>query len=140
MSRPPFVVQLASIATPIDGSADSCAEEIARAVQEHCGVQLPIVRGDQPIKTQHVLALGCLANNPFIEALYLRWQTLVDRWYPGSGGYVLQTVARTQCLRGSALVLGGSDAQGVTAATAAFLPILSASTNGEIPWLLKVEL
>ena len=140
MSRPPFVVQLSTIATPIDGSADSCAEEIARAVQEHCGVRLPIVRGDQPIKTQHALALGCLANNPFIEALYLRWQTLVDRWYPGSGGYVLQTVARTQCLTGSALVLGGSDAQGVTAATAAFLPILSASTNGEIPWLLKVEL
>ncbi len=140
MSRTSFAWQFASIATPIDGSADHCAVQIARAVQERCGVQLPIVRGDQPIKTQHALALGCLANNPFIKELYLRWQTLVDRWYPGSGGYVLQTVARTHALTGSALVLGGSDAQGVAAATAAFLPIVLTSNNGEIPWLLKVVL
>ena len=142
MSRPPFVLDLAqaSIVTPIDGSANSCATQIAHALQTQYDLALPIVRGGQPIKTQHAIALGCLANNPFIEQLYLRWQTLVDRWYPGDGGYILQAVARAHSITGSALLLGGSDTRGVAAATAAFLPILSASANAEIPWLLKVEL
>ncbi|MFT5376647.1 MAG: hypothetical protein ACI906_003485 [Candidatus Latescibacterota bacterium] len=142
MSHPPFVLELAqaSIVTPVDGSANSCAEQIAHTLQAQYDLSLPVVCGNQPIKTRHAIALGCLANNPFIEQLYLRWQTLVDRWYPGSGGYVVQTIARAPSIEGCALLLGGSDAQGVAAATAEFLPILSASANGELPWLLKVRL
>ena len=142
MARPPSTLELAhaTIVTPVDGSANQCAEQIAHVVRKRCGVELPMVSGDRQVETQHAIVLGCLANNPFIEQLYLRWQTLVDRWYPGTGGYVVQMVARAHDLEGCALVLGGSAPPGIAAATAAFLPIVAEHADGSIPWLLKVEL
>ena len=142
MARPPSTLELAhaTIVTPVDGSANQCAEQIAHAVRKRCGVELSMVSGERQVETQHVIVLGCLANNPFIEQLYLRGQTLVDRWYPGTGGYVVQMVARAHGLEGCALVLGGSDPPGIAAATAAFLPLVAEHADGSIPWLLKVEL
>jgi hypothetical protein len=129
-----------SLVLPVDGSGDMCAERIAQTVRERCDVDLPIVSGDRAIKTHHAIALGCLADNPLIEQFYLRWQTLVDRWYPGAGGYVVQMVARPRRVEGCALVLGGSDPQGMVAATEAFLRIVSEYPDGWLPWMLEVKL
>jgi hypothetical protein len=142
MHRSSFTLELecASLVIPADGSADECAGQIVSAVRQRCGVELPVVVGDRDIGTRHAIALGCLANNSFIARLYRRRQTLVDRWYPGSGGHVVQTVARACGMDGGALVLGGSDEQGVRAATAIFLSSVDKYADGRIPWLLNVEL
>jgi hypothetical protein len=129
-----------SLVLPVDGSGDMCAERIAQTLREQCDVDLPIAPGDRAIETRHAIALGCLADNPFIEQLYLRWQTLVDRWYPGTGGYAMQMVTRPSRIEGCALVLGSNDPQGMVAATEAFLRIVEEHPDGRIPWVLEVEL
>ncbi|MBM4048877.1 MAG: hypothetical protein FJ279_27565, partial [Planctomycetes bacterium] len=75
--------------------------ELAKRVQARVKAltrqELPVVTGDKVtprdlLRQQHAVALGCMADNPFIERLYWEWFTLVDRWYPGPGGRVLQSL------------------------------------------------
>ena len=75
-----------TVIMPLHGKIDGEAGRIVPAVRARYGVKVPVMTGDralQGLSTSHTIALGCLSDNPFIEALYLRWNTLVDRWYPG---------------------------------------------------------
>ena len=65
-------VACASVITPPDGSLDREARRIVEAVRDQFGVELPVVTGDRALKEipTHAIALGCLADNPFVEALY----------------------------------------------------------------------
>ncbi len=131
----------ATLVSPSDDSANHHIEQIVQAVRQHRGIDLPVVSGKaDAVKTAHAIALGCLADNAFIEEFYLRWQTLVDRWYPGAGGYVLQTVARPVNLVGCVLIVGAGDRRGLDKATAAFLQYLEAHADGRLPWILDVAL
>ena len=71
-----------TVIRPPDGKGDGEAGRIVPAVRARYGVKVPVMTGDralQGLSTSHAIALGCLSDNPFIEALYLRWNTLVDR-------------------------------------------------------------
>ncbi len=68
----------ATLVTPPNGSLDGVAQRIVQVVADYYDVELAVVAGvgaAQQLSTPHVIALGCLADNPFIEALYFRWQT-----------------------------------------------------------------
>lgn len=133
----------ATVITPPDGSLDVEARQIVQAVRARYTVELAVVAGDRALHelpTQHAIALGCLADNPFVEALYYRWNTLVDRWYPGSGGWVIQMIPSPHTQGDHVLLLGGSDPQGVRGATDRFVEQLKTSDNGQIPWQLQVQL
>jgi hypothetical protein len=122
---------------------DREARRIVQAVRDRYGVELPVVagnRGLEKLTTQHVVTLGCLADNPFVEALYFHWNTLVDRWYPGSGGWVIQMIVSPDGRGQHVLLLGGSDAQGVNDATGRFVAQIETSHDGRIPWQLEVHL
>lgn len=132
-----------TIIVPADGSLDRAAQHITQAVKERHGVELEIMVAGRPLAdlpTPHAIALGCLANNPFIEALYFRWNTLVDRWHPGTGGWLIQTITSPHKHGEHVLLLGGSDTSSVHTATNSFLKQLEASSNGEIPWMFEVQL
>ena len=128
----------ATVVRPADGSCDRTVERIVAAVRELCHVTLPVATAGDPIATPHRIALGCLANNRLIESLYFRWRTLVDRWYPGQGGYVAQMVLSPDAPGSHVLILGGSDADGVAGAAETWLSDLSAASGDG--WLLRVKL
>ncbi|MBT3603000.1 MAG: PQQ-binding-like beta-propeller repeat protein [Candidatus Latescibacteria bacterium] len=133
----------AVIVTPPDGSLNNEAEQLVHSVRAHYNVQLDILSGDQAVQalpTQHAIALGCLADNPFIASLYYRWNTLADRWYPGTNGWLIQFIPSPNKQGDHVLILGGSDPQGVREATHQFIEQLQTNPNGQIPWQLQVQL
>ena len=138
-----FHVTVATITTPPDGSLDDEAQRLVQLVQALYGTELAIVAGDRALTerpTQHTIALGCLADNPFVEALYQRYTILVDRWYPGTGGSVVQTLTAPFRFGEHVLLLGGSDVEGVRRATRRFVEQLESSPDGVVAWQLHVEL
>ena len=73
------------------------AQRIRQRVAERTGAQLPIVEANDDMDFRsppqtHLIAVGCLADNPLLRVLYYQFYTFVDRWYPGQGGYALHTV------------------------------------------------
>lgn len=133
----------ATLVTPPNGSLDGVAQRIVQVVADYYDVELAVVAGvgaAQQLSTPHVIALGCLADNPFIEALYFRWQTLVDRWYPGRGGWVVQVIGSPFRHGEDVLLLGGSDREGVGAAADQLIEQLDRADGGAIPWRLQVQL
>jgi hypothetical protein len=133
----------AVVVVPPDGSLDEAAARIVQGVYDRYGVALDVIGGDRAsgeLPAPHVIALGCLADNPYIESLYVRWNTLVDRWYPGTGGHVLQMALSPFQQGHHTLILGGSDREGVEAACGRFAQLLKSSDGGCIGWLLEVKL
>ncbi len=133
----------ATVVVPTDGSLDNEAKRIVETIHHRYKVKLAIITGDLALRklpTQHAIALGCLANNSYIEALYYRWNTLVDRWYPGVGGWVLQMIPSPFKQENHVLILGGSDDQGVALATKRFIEQIETYKDGQIPWQLEVNL
>jgi hypothetical protein len=133
----------AIVVTPADGSLDSHARQIVACIRTRWGVTLDIVSdtaATQRAQKGHVLALGCLANNRLIASVYHRFNTLVDRWYPGAGGWVLQTILSPDRMGDHMLVVGGSDVDGVALATQKLLSELEDTSEGRLPWRLDVQL
>lgn len=133
----------ATLITPPNGSYDQEAKRIAQTVYARYKAKLPTLPGDQALKnlpTQHAIALGCLSDNPFIESLYYRFNTLVDRWYPGTNGWLIQFIPSPNKQDNHVLLLGGSDPQGVKKATNQFIEQLQTNDTGQIPWQLQVQL
>ncbi len=133
----------ATIIVPSDGSLDQAAQRLVQAVQAQLGVELAVIPATRPlthIDTPHAIALGCLADNPFIEALYFRWHTLVDRWYPGVDGWVIQTIFSPLRSGEHVLLLGGSDTASVEASIDHFIVQLKTCSGGQIPWTFAVQL
>jgi hypothetical protein len=133
----------ATLITPPNGSLDVEASRIAEAVRARYNIELAILAGDKALKdlpTPHAIALGCLADNPFIESLYFCWNTLIDRWYPGTGGWVIQFVSSPRQQGDHVLILGGSDRQGVQDATTRFIQQLQTNRTAGLSWQLDVQL
>ena len=126
---------LACIVIPARESYQRLAQSIQHTVYASSGVHLPI-RLDtetslEEIRQTNVITLGNLADNRLIETLYYRWYTLVDRSYPGAGGYVLHTVHDPWGTGKNVIVLGASDPEGMGKAAADFqqrLPSVSPIT------------
>lgn len=131
------------LSVPDDGSCDRAASLLRQGLAEKFAVDVALTTGVHSFADSdgpNVIALGCLADNPCIEALYLRFRTLVDRWYPGSGGYVLQSVHFAGSSGPDVLIVGGSAPQGVLMAAQRFLDKMCASADGCIDWQLEVKL
>ena len=133
----------AVLVIPPDGSRNEAAKVIRDAARETHGIDLPVASAAhtaEPQEDRHILALGCMADNPFIERLYLRWRTLVDRWYPGAEGHVLQSLYGIEPSGRNVIIVGGSDPEGVLSAARRLAERIEASENGALEWLLEVKL
>ena len=132
-----------TIITAPDGSHDGAANRVAAAIKAQFGIAPTIIAATPSVNelpTPHVIALGCLADNPYIESLYFGWHTLVDRWYPGDGGWVIQTLFSTQRPGNHVVLLGGSHAAGVEAAADQFITRLKTLSAPQIEWCFEVQL
>ncbi|MBI4550817.1 MAG: PQQ-like beta-propeller repeat protein [Candidatus Latescibacteria bacterium] len=115
---------LACIVIPSGEPYPRLAQAIQRTVRAASGVQLPI-RFDtdmlpEEVRQTNVIVLGNLADNRLIETLYYQWYTLVDRSYPGPGGYVLHTIHDPWGTGRNVIIVGASDVEGIENAAAEF--------------------
>ena len=134
----------AVIVTPADSSYSDSALLIREAIEASVGVRTPVVVdrdivGERGRGEGHLIALGCLADNAAIEQLYFQWLTLVDRGYPGVGGYALHTVHDPWGDGCNAVVVGGSDAAGVAAGAAELSASIGASERATLGRLHSVK-
>jgi len=129
------------ILSPEDDEHLRIAEILAGYLQEFSDVSVPIVNSAAP-RTQHVIALGQMINNPLIERLYWNRYVFLDSLWPGEGGSVIQTVHNPYPWNSgqNVLVLGGSDPQGVLAAVENLLTHFDKGTDITVPPLLDVQL
>ena len=64
----------------------------------------------------NLIALGNRSTNALISALYDGFYTLLDLKYPGSGGHVVRTLHDPFATGHNAILVGGSDPEGVATA------------------------
>ena len=73
---------------PDDPAYRKAADAVNKALLEKYGWEAPVCIEQSLSKLPegfHVIAFGCLADNPAIRECYFRYRTLADRWYPGEG-------------------------------------------------------
>lgn len=112
-----------AIVFPDDTRYRELASELAAAVRELSGADIPLV-SDVDAKTQpdrHLVLLGNVNTNRVVFRLYGYNYTPADDLYPGRGGYLVQTIHDPWGSGKNAVGLFGSDVEGVRAAVGMFL-------------------
>ncbi len=138
----------ALIVAPLEGRYTEQAEQIRDAIARLCGVALPIVCDAAPVASvplqANLIVLGNRSTNRTLSGLYDRFYTLLDLRYPGRGGHIVRTVHNPFGNGRNAVLLGGSDDEGVAAATAWFVEHLEEAARGpdrlEIGRLAEIKL
>jgi len=110
----------AVIVAPANGLYDSVASALQQRIRKLTGVTVPIVSDDGPAAAvpfqSNLIVLGNRTTNKTIGELYNRFYTLLDLRYPGRGGSVVRTLHNPFGNGRNAVLVGGSDADGVAAA------------------------
>ncbi|MBN2309595.1 MAG: hypothetical protein JXR94_11520, partial [Candidatus Hydrogenedentes bacterium] len=138
----------AVIVVPASGIYDDQAQAIADAIEARSGVKTPIVPDTAPEAgvplTGNVIVLGNRSTNALICKLYDLYYTLLDLRYPGPKGYVLRTLHNPFGNGLNAVLVGGSDAEGVAQAAQRFAETLAAVEAGDgaltVGRLMEIEL
>ncbi len=133
----------ATIVIPEDDAYRALAEEINACIRKYSGVVLPVTVNGLPadlLPGGHVIAVGNLANNPFIEKLYFQWLCFTDRWYPGEGGYEIRSIHNPYGTGTNVILIGGSDEKGASEAVRRFCSLLERSGSLSVGWLLELRL
>jgi len=133
----------ATIVIPDDGAYRAMAEEINARIRQCARAELPVAVNKLPgelLPRGDVIAVGNLANNPFIEKLYFQWFCFTDRWYPGEGGYEVRSIHNPYGTGTNVILLGGSDERGTTEAVHRFCALIKPSNRLSLGWLLDLRL
>ncbi len=116
-----------------DSTYQAAAAQIQQAVEARTGVRLPILADDDPGAVvplgQNLILLGNRSTNQSLTRLYDHYYCLVDLKYPGPKGYVIRTVHDPYGNGNSAVIVGGSDAEGVEKGAGALAGILSKASG-----------
>ncbi|MCC7495110.1 MAG: hypothetical protein IT204_22370 [Fimbriimonadaceae bacterium] len=125
----------------------AAAQRLQAAVRTATGVSLPIASDTAPAAAVplagNVILLGQRADNAALRQLYALHFTLLDTKYPGPGGFCLQSLHSPFGDGRNALLVGGSDAAGVGAATDALIAAVRAAARPgalSLGWLQQIRL
>lgn len=134
---------VAAIVPPATRVGRELAKRVQKRLKDITKLNFPVVAADamkprKLLQTQHVVVLGCMADNPFFERLYQQWFTITDRWYPGPGGHVLRSVHNPYGTGWNVILVGASDDRGLRDAVAAFERALAQGLT--LPWLMDIKL
>ncbi|MDP6775172.1 MAG: hypothetical protein QGI83_00240 [Candidatus Latescibacteria bacterium] len=134
----------AAIVSPLDAGYVSLATRVQKEIEDATGIRLPTL-DDARIsaddwKRQNTIALGNLMDSRFAERLYRMYYVYADARYPGTGGYVVRTVHDPWGTGTNVLFLGGSDLQGVEAATSHLLEMIEPGDELVVEPVLDVHL
>jgi len=116
-----------SILTPSLYEAE--ASSIQEAIKQVTGITIPVMRDNMmrlPLEGNFIL-LGNRSTNEAISELYDRAYTFLDLKYPGAGGFVVRSLHNPLGNGKNVLFAGGSDIEGVRAATAALIKHIEAA-------------
>ena len=119
------------------------AETIQQKVEQCSGARMPIrtdLAPKEALRQTHVIAIGNMATNPFIEALYRRYYTYLDRYYPGKGGHVVRSVHSPYGAGKNVVMVGGSDDAGVRNAVALLLKSIQPGKTITLGWTMDIKL
>ncbi|MFZ2223256.1 MAG: hypothetical protein WAV26_01065 [Candidatus Deferrimicrobium sp.] len=134
----------AVIVAPRDGRYAEDAGLLVEAVRMIAGVAIPVLADDaapeELLRKQHVIVLGNMATNAFIETMYRQWYVIMDLKYPGEGGFVVRSLHNPYGTGHNVIFLGGSDDSGVKAAVDAFVAELAGRDTLKVGWLMKIRL
>ena len=130
---------------------ESLAVEI-RAVVDRAPMVRSVTRDSDAsdLSMGHGILVGTVHTNPLIARLYRRKHTLVDDFFPGRGGWVIQTVHNPGNVGFNTIIVGLSDPDMIGETLDAFRDLVSSSdgvlgyvnrvkTQLEIPRLSAVE-
>ena len=122
----------------------AAAALIAYPIEAATGVTLPSAPVTSDPETllaeSHVIAIGDAATNPFIQALYRDWYTLVDARYPGPGGYVVRTIHDPYGTGHNVILVGAHDPEDVGVAAETLVGELALSGFFDVLWLNIIQL
>jgi len=139
-------VPAAVIVAPQTGFLGKQANELAAKVFVLTGAPIEIVSDEvapeELLKRKNVIAIGNMATNRFIEHLYRQWHVILDRTYPGKGGYVVRSLHNPYGTSCNVIFVGGSDDDGVTEAVRVFIDLLKPKKRDSLSvgWLMKIKL
>ena len=137
-----------SIVVPASGVYEAEGTAIQRAVAKMTGVTLPVANDESPeaevpVKGNLIL-LGNRSTSRTVNLLYDQFYTLLDLKYPGPGGYVVRTLHNPFGNGFNVILVGGSDAVGVRAATKDLVDRLAAQPYARddlsLGWTMKIRL
>ncbi|MGD8240056.1 MAG: hypothetical protein PVH68_15985, partial [Armatimonadota bacterium] len=124
-----------TIVAPASGVHDDQASRIHKGIMDLTGVPVPVVTDDAPEAAipiaGHLIVVGNRSTNSTIEELYNRHYTLLDLRYPGPGGHVVRTLHNPFGDGHNVVLVGGSDAAGVEAASREFVRKLQGARRGQ---------
>ncbi|MCX7827173.1 MAG: hypothetical protein N2689_16710, partial [Verrucomicrobiae bacterium] len=137
------------IVAPASGIYKAQASRLQAAIEKLSGCTVPIINDDAPevavpIKGS-LIVLGNRSTNATISELYNRYFLLTDLRYPGAGGHEVRTIHNPFGGGHNVILVGGSDAKGVDAATDVLIAALRrsnapGSTSLSVGWLMEIKL
>jgi len=118
------------------------AGELAGMLKERLGVELPVRSAsevkDEELRGTQVVALGAVSNNPRLLYLYSHAYTYADDFYPGAGGFVLQSIHDPWGTGKNVVLVGASTVEGEKAAFGALMT--SVPESGVVGPLFEAQL
>lgn len=107
------------------------ATALQAAIQKRCGVKLPIIADTDPGAATpfvgNLIILGNRSTSKTSSELYDRYYSLMDLKYPGPKGYSVRSLHNPYGNDFSAVLVGGSDDEGVAAGAKAFADSLASA-------------
>ncbi len=132
------------IVSPQNSSYKKLSDIIRDKIEILTGITVPVYadnhRPEDILSKYHVIALGNMTTNAFIEKMYRQWYVLLDLKYPGSGGYVIRTAHNPYGTGKNVIFIGGSDESGVFKAVQEFISLLQPGDPLEVGRLMRIKL
>ncbi|MBC8443213.1 hypothetical protein H8D79_00655, partial [PVC group bacterium] len=119
------------------------AKRIQQKIEQCSGSVLPVRTDMEPkeaLSKTNVIAIGNLATNPFIETLYRRYFTYLDRFYPGKGGHVVRSLHNPYGTQRNVILVGGSDDAGAASAVEVLTKKLTPGKTLKLGWTMDIKL
>ncbi|MFP3905174.1 MAG: hypothetical protein ACLFWB_13090, partial [Armatimonadota bacterium] len=133
----------AVIVVPDSDEYRELATQVQTAVKDATGAGLPVATDDSvdmQNPSQHLIIIGNMDTNAAAQWLYWRRYVACDLDYPGPDGYVVRTACDPWGTGTNAIMLGGSDIEGVRAAVAAFETQLTPGDTLTLPMLMDIHI
>ena len=124
-----------------DGYAEVAAD-VAKAIKEATGAEVPVKNADEYTKADretNLICLGQMNNNKLAFELYVWHYSTCDDWWPGPEGYLVRTCCDPWGNGKNVIMVGGIDLDGVKRSVEQLKPLISKGETLTIPRTLKVH-
>ncbi|MFO7947051.1 MAG: carbohydrate binding domain-containing protein, partial [Armatimonadota bacterium] len=133
----------AVIVIPDSDEYGELARQVQETVKDASGADLPVATDDSidmDNPPQHLIIIGNMDTNAAAQWLYWRRYVACDLDYPGPDGYVVRTACDPWGTGTNAIMLGGSDMQGIRSAVETFETHVTPGNTLTLPMLMDIHI